>query len=375
MKRTALLLFAVLSLADALHAQAPSESAFPRAKVDAAIEAGLKFLASKQDAAGYWTSGDYPGLTGLIIQSALASPGGKHRGDEAVRKGLDFIRKSARPDGGIYAERLGNYNTSVCLATLLLANDPKDAAIIDGAHNYLVGAQTKDSANPANDGGFGYESGGSGRQTRPDLDNTLFALEALARYRDAHKSQETPAKDLNWQAAIDFVARCQQGAAPAKDAKAAESADDKGGFAYTPDGGSETRAAVEQSLRSYGSMTYAGVLSFIYADLKKDDPRVQSALDWISRHYTLEENPGQGAQGLYYYYNLMSKGLTAAGIDKLKVSSGADVDWRKNLAEKLLALQKPDGSWSSENGRWMEKDPNLVTAYCLLALDLVGAGN
>ena len=30
------------------------------------------------------------------------------------------------------------------------------------------------------------------------------------------------------------------------------------------------------ALRSYGSISYAGLLSYIYADLKKDDPRVQA---------------------------------------------------------------------------------------------------
>jgi squalene-hopene/tetraprenyl-beta-curcumene cyclase len=105
--------------------------------------------------------------------------------------------------------------------------------------------------------------------------------------------------------------------------------------------------------------------------LKKDDQRVVAALDWLSNHYTLEENPGQGAQGLYYYYHMMAKGLTAAGVNELSVKDGKKVNWRPELAAKLLALQKPDGSWASENGRWMEKDPNLVTAYTLLALNLL----
>ena len=99
-----------------------------------------------------------------------------------------------------------------------------------------------------------------------------------------------------------------------------------------------------------------------------------AALDWIARHYTLEENPGQGAQGLYYYYHMMAKGLSVAGVGQLATANGRSVNWRAELAGKLLALQKPDGSWSSENGRWMEKDPNLVTAYCLLALNRLHEG-
>jgi len=38
------------------------------------------------------------------------------------------------------------------------------------------------------------------------------------------------------------------------------------------------------------------------------------------------------------------------------------------LAATILAKQKPDGSWVNDNKRWMEGDPNLVTAYALLAL-------
>ncbi len=268
-------------------------------KVDAAVDKGLAFLRAQQKPEGYWSSPDYPGLSGLIVQTFLGAGGGKHRADEAAEKGLAFIRKNAHPDGGIYAERMGNYNTSVCLMTLLLAKDPKDAAIIEAAHGYVVGAQTKNSSNPAGDGGFGYESGGSGRQTRPDLDNTVFALEAMRLYREAHQAKETaPNEDLNWKAALDFVSRCQQLPATNPQKWVSESADEKGGFVYTPDGGGDRGPAGEKAPRSYGTMTYAGVLSFIYADLKKDDPRVVAALDWIARHYTLDENPGQGAQGL-----------------------------------------------------------------------------
>jgi squalene-hopene/tetraprenyl-beta-curcumene cyclase len=64
----------------------------------------------------------------------------------------------------------------------------------------------------------------------------------------------------------------------------------------------------------------------------------------------------------------MAKGLTALQMTDIKTADGRTVNWRADLAAKLLSLQKPDGSWSSENVRWMEKDPNLVTAYCLLAL-------
>ena len=62
-----------------------------------------------------------------------------------------------------------------------------------------------------------------------------------------------------------------------------------------------------------------------------------------------------------------------ARVDSLTGPQGKKIDWRKELTEKLLSLQKPDGSWVSENGRWMEKDPVLVTCYAVSALDLIFA--
>ena len=54
-------------------------------------------------------------------------------------------------------------------------------------------------------------------------------------------------------------------------------------------------------------MTYAGLKSFLYAGVGKDDPRVVAALGWIKRHYTLAENPGQGQSGLFYFYQTFAK--------------------------------------------------------------------
>ena len=62
-------------------------------------------------------------------------------------------------------------------------------------------------------------------------------------------------------------------------------------------------------------MTYAGMQSLIYANVDKNDPRVKLALKWLENSYSLDENPGMGVQGLYYYYQAMSKALSAMGID------------------------------------------------------------
>jgi len=106
------------------------------------------------------------------------------------------------------------------------------------------------------------------------------------------------------------------------------------------------------------------------AHMKKvaDDPRVKAAKDWISRHYTLAENPGMGADGLYYYFHTFGKSLDAVGDHTLMDATGQAHDWRRDLAERLFELQGDNGSWVNTSERWLEADPNLVTAYSLLAL-------
>ena len=115
-------------------------------------------------------------------------------------------------------------------------------------------------------------------------------------------------------------------------------------------------------------MTYAGLKSFLYAGLSKDDVRVRSAKDWISRHYDLKTNPGMGLQGLYYYYHVFAKALDANGDRWIKDADGKQHNWRADLVDEFDAKQQASGAWTNEADRWYEGDPNLVTSYCLLAL-------
>ena len=131
----------------------------------------------------------------------------------------------------------------------------------------------------------------------------------------------------------------------------------------------EEGKAKKAPLRTYGSMSYAGLQSLIYAQVKKDDPRIKAVMEWLSRNFTLAENPGMDEQGLYYYYQTMSKALSAAGVDELTLADGSKVDWRDELAKTLINKQKSDGSWVNTNNRWWEADPVLVTSYTVLALE------
>jgi squalene-hopene/tetraprenyl-beta-curcumene cyclase len=89
---------------------------------------------------------------------------------------------------------------------------------------------------------------------------------------------------------------------------------------------------------------------------------------WIKENYTLEENPGLGEQGLFYYYHTFAKALAALDIDKLTDKSGKARDWRSDLLEELISRQQANGSWLNTTPRWLENDPSLVTGYVLLAI-------
>ncbi|WP_193212944.1 prenyltransferase/squalene oxidase repeat-containing protein [Luteolibacter marinus] len=330
-----------------------------QAEATAAIQQALGYLAKAQNADGWWSSPDFPGLSGLAVQAFLLAPGPARDDGAAVRKGLDFIRSSAKPDGGIYNKGMANYNTSIALTTLLRADRVEDVPRIEAARKFLLGGQKSGAGKPGDDGGFGYEP--EGKRSRPDLDNTVFAVEALALYRDKHRTVEKIGQpDLDWEAAIDFVSRCQNlpGSNPAE--WASDDPAEKGGFTYTPEG-------CQDGTHSYGTMTYSGLLSLVHARVAADDPRVKAAVDWLSRRYSVDENPGLGEQGLYYYYFVMAKALTVAEIGQLD-AGGRKVEWRSELARKLISLQRADGSWSNRNGRWMEQDPALATSYAVITL-------
>jgi len=126
----------------------------------------------------------------------------------------------------------------------------------------------------------------------------------------------------------------------------------------TPNGG----------LRSYGSMTYAGLKSMIYAGVGPDDKRVKAAVAWLQKHYDVKANPGMGDTGLYYYYQVFGKALDALGQEQFADEQGQKHSWRAELSAELIRRQQPNGSWVNSTTRWLEGNPGLVTGYALLAL-------
>lgn len=334
----------------------------------ASVERGLAWLKAQQRPSGAWSEENMPALTALPLW-AIAASGSKGFGPEQEKAVASLLAKQ-RPDGGIYVPQpdkkgsgLGNYNTSIS-AMALEATGRKDLApAILKARTYIASSQHFGDDTHA--GGFGYDK--DSQRAYTDLNNTHYSMDAMRRTQSVEDLRPAGEKkaDLNWDAALKYVEQMQN-----------KEGETRGGFAYNtedPKGGALTNAAGKVMLRAYGSMTYAGVLAMVHAKLEKSDPRVRSAVDFCSRFWTLDENPGQGQQGLYFYFNILARALSAAGLDAIPKQQAADeIRWREEVVKKVISLQKPDGSWANANNRWWENDPVLATSYALLALEFAG---
>ena len=326
--------------------------------VEAAMTNGVAFLLSKQAEDGHWSDPQVPALTALPLWALTGAdaPGTA----EARKKAAAFVLSTQRPDGGFYVPKpgrggsgLGNYNTSVCLAALYDSGlAPKSAML--RAREYIASSQLTGDDTMA--GGFGYDR--ISRRRYADLSNTSYAMSAMAKTASLEEFRTNGKRaDIDWDKALAFVQNLVESEGPSA-----------GGAAYndrTPQAGSVTNAQGRVHLRAYGSMTYAAVLSMCAAKLDRGDPRVRQSLEYMAANWTVDENPGMGRQGLYYFYDIMARALSAAQVDEV-----GGHKWREELAAKVVSLQKADGSWSNDNNRFWEADPVLCTSFAVIVLSL-----
>ena len=330
---------------------------------DATTDKAARFLKSRQAADGTWSADrKEPGITALAVAALLRS-GRATPSEPVIAKGLAYLETFVKPEGGLPDAAHANYTTAVALMAFHQANtDGRYDAVVKGAQAFLKGKQWDEGEGKTPDDPFYGGAGYGGSNSRPDLSNTTFMLEAL---RDSGVPPDDPA----FKKALIFVSRCQNLDSEFNDQPWAKKVND-GGFIYTAANGGTSVAgpADDGGLRSYASMTYAGLKSMIYAGLTPDDPRAKAALDYIKKHYTLDENPGLGQRGLYYYYQVFGKAIAALGEDTITDASGVSHDWRAELTAALAKRQGPNGEWVNKADGFMEGDANLVTSYGLLAL-------
>ncbi len=372
----ALLLCLIASLQAPPAPAAQPPAADPAVRAQAVADKALNYLKSQQQPNGAWHSGPQPpAITALVLRAFVRDEKYNSRTD-FVARGYQALLEHQLESGGIYKDMLANYNTAIAISALAAAQDPAYKERIDKAVAYLRSLQWTDTieGGPAGQqnitpehtwyGGTGYGSRG-----RPDGSNTQLFIEAM---HDAGVSAEDPAM----KAALRFVSRMQN----FSETNDQPWAGNDGGAVYTPANNGESFAGEytgpdgRRMLRSYGSMTYAMLKSYIYCGLSRDDPRVKAAWDWVTRNWTLDENPGMAAgdpanrlYGMYYYYVTLARALHAYGQPLIVDPQGNRHDWRIELIDKLASLQNPDGSFIGDK-RWMEDNPIIATSFAVLAI-------
>ena len=351
------------------------------------IARGLKFLASRQTKRGTWFETEEVEPTDMeprkraasVAVTAMALKAFAQAGDlgdaaakARARASIDLTLTDPKAMEAVEKGGIGNYVMSSIASGLAAVGDADAKIATQRAIRWMTDNQWDDAegVDPTKDwyGGAGYGNG-----KRPDLSNTQMMLDAM---HDSGVSPDDPAV----QRALAFVARTQNRKATNPAAWAQNGAGD-GGFVYSPANGGESFASDAagegrygekldvKSLRSYGSMTYAGFKSLLYAGLSKEDPRVKDALGWISRHFTFEENPGLGQQGYFYYIHAVSRALHASQMESIADAKGVAHDWRAELIAAIASRQREDGSWKNTAERWEESSEELATIYAVLALE------
>lgn len=361
-------------------------------QVGDSLQKGRKFLLGKRDeATGSWdpTGPIAAGYTAFGTLALIATTPKESVGaDPTIRKALEFLKSKQKDDGSIYSNpQFINYETAVCLAALAGARITEFGGVQGKARDYIVGSQIHADEASLSYGGFPYTS--KSDPTAPsDLSNAQFSAAGL---HDAGLEADSPV----WARLAAYLAKVQNSSEinttvvkrMDKDLKAEVEvvSGNDGGAGYGPGmskSGLIKREDGKYETRSYGSMTYALVKCLLFAGVKASDPRVMRAVDWISKHFALDRNPGfetaedpakKGQQGYYYYLLTMCRAL--AEYEKVTGKAltvtdaeGKPHDWRREASAKLVSLQTADGSWKNPVDRWEEGNPLVVSSYAIQAL-------
>jgi squalene-hopene/tetraprenyl-beta-curcumene cyclase len=348
------------------------------------VSKALDFLNENQKEGKFGFMGfDDPGITGMALSAVMRASRLLGREPPAyIAPGLEYLDSLRKKDGSVYLTGLKTYVTSVALMAFEDSKDPRFKEAVAAARDFLIAVQSDEGEGYSMEEDSFYGGMGYGGDERPDLSNTQMAIDAL-------RAAGVDKKHESFQKAIRFLRKCQNLAevnpteVRLSDGKKVVAGTDGGGV-YYPGDSKAGLDEVDQGVfvaRSYGSMTYALLKSYLFAGLDPEDRRVRAAAAWIEKNYTLEENPGfrtvagrdLGQQGLFYYYLTMARALDALGREEITDSRGATHNWRIEMRNKILSIQRVDGSWINEGSpRWFEGNPVLATSYALLVLDVCG---
>ena len=311
---------------------------------EAAVNAGLAYLASHQQADGHWSSGGYPsdtGITGLCLMAFLSAGHQPNRGrfGLAISEAVDWLAKCVQrggqytPAGFINAGQgsgqpmYGHGFATLALCEVYGMTHRKDLKPkIEAAIHLIEDSQTDDRSMQRAYGGWRYQPA----KGDADISVTVVQVLALRGARNAGIKVSQAVIDR----AIDYMRRCSN---------------------YQSDGGFNYQ--VGQQL-SGPARTGAGVLSLMMAGLK-DSPECQGGLRYLETHRLGSGNDWPYREHYYYTLYYITQAMYQAGGEYWK-------NWYPMVRDRLLRERSANGSWSSGS----EAGPEYATAMSVLVLQV-----
>ncbi len=305
-----------------------------------AIQKGLHFLESTQEADGVWrcdigyklntsyqvtkSNGPHVGVTSLASIAMMANGSLPNRGTYGrnVQQGLKFVLTCVHPANG-YISKYGSRMYSHAFATLFLAEvygaqpDRELREKLQKAVNLITSCQNSE-------GGWRYEPIASDA----DMSVTVCQVQALRAARNI--GIRVPKKCI--ERAIEYIR---------------QSATWNGGFKYQLLPMSESRVSF--------ALTAAGVTALHGAGVY-DDKAIQQGLEFLL-NLPAHENPPPNHYFYYYghYY----------AVQAMYIAGGSYWEkWYPKIRDELVASQNPDGSWEGDVGK------NFATAVASIILQV-----
>lgn len=311
---------------------------------EAAVNAGLAYLAAHQQADGHWSSGGYPsdtGITGLCLMAFLAAGHQPNRGRYglAISEAVDWLAKCVQrggqytPPGFINAGQgggqpmYGHGFATLALCEAYGMTHRKDLKPkVEAAIRLIEDSQSDDRHNARTYGGWRYQPA----KGDADLSVTVVQVLALRGARNAGIKVSQGVIDR----AVDYMRRSSN---------------------YQFDGGFNYQ--IQQPL-SGPARTGAGILSLVMAGLK-DSPEVQGGIRYLQKHKLGSGNDWPYREHYYYTLYYITQAMYQVGGENWS-------QWYPMIRDRLLKEKSADGSWSQGS----EAGPEYATAMSVLVLQV-----
>tara|TARA_R110002049_G_scaffold4601_1_gene31677 strand:+ start:66550 stop:67767 length:1218 start_codon:yes stop_codon:yes gene_type:complete len=345
------------------------------------------FLCQNQQSDGRWASSTYAvlrsgqALTPFILFALLQSDPDFRRSDGAQRA-RRWIRSRLRNGTLGYADRdlleYPVFATAFAARCIHRMQDHGDRVTIDSMRQFLVDQQYSErrgfDPNHLAFGGWGFGGDHPAGQTgHMDLSHVRWALSALKETQNARND------DAVYRAHAQHFLRLVQKSPdedrvqPLGESGFTSHPRFDGGFYFSPIVLAANKGRVHREgdcayFRSYATATCDGVLALLASGASEDEPRVDSAKNWLTRYPGWDypagipaDHPEPWGDAVFFYH----QAVRAEAHERL----GIDGDWPELLVSRLSKLQNSDGSFRNDRCALMkEDDPILCTALALIAI-------